>query len=380
MYIGLNDLVTEGTFHWIANGKQATYFNWGPTQPNNRGGNENCVAMRVDPVIGFNYSWTDGPCTTVYSENLQNDRTDVKAEILQNNEETGSILTVDVGQGVDKMDIDTEGGNPDLSQNEDITQKNEDTSEEIKEKESGSSFSFGSILKSFVDPIFEESEKKHNEEPEKENVTAVKNESVVQNETSIGILEIPLIDRDLNRTEKKTKFKCISRNMTLENITSEVQIINNTRLLQILNFEENDTLSDCVLVMFYAPWCRFCSKVAPSYNALARAFPELDVVAVDAAHFSNLNARFGTVSRKFDNLVSFVKNHTGMEPDISVNITDDDYTRPLPSVPADETDYLLWISWLFVVIFVSVVFVRSSYGQLYINKVKILWQEHQHIE
>ncbi|XP_063446745.1 perlucin-like protein [Mytilus trossulus] len=63
MYIGLNDLVTEGTFHWIANGKQATYFNWGPTQPNNRGGNENCVAMRVDPVIGFNYSWTDGPCT-----------------------------------------------------------------------------------------------------------------------------------------------------------------------------------------------------------------------------------------------------------------------------------------------------------------------------
>lgn len=337
---------------------------------------------------------------TVYSENLQNDRTDVKAEILQNNEETGSILTVDVGQGVDKMDIDTEGGNPDLSQNEDITQKNEDTSEEIKEKESGSSFSFGSILKSFVDPIFEESEKKHNEEPEKENVTAIKNESIVQNETSIGILEIPLIDRDLNRTEKKTKFKCISRNMTLENITSEVQIINNTRLLQILNFEENDTLSDCVLVMFYAPWCRFCSKVAPSYNALARAFPELDVVAVDAAHFSNLNARFGTVSvpnillfhqsravvrfnqteKKFDNLVSFVKNHTGMEPDISVNVTDDDYTRPLPSVPADETDYLLWISWLFVVIFVSVVFVRSSYGQLYINKVKILWQEHQHIE
>ncbi|VDI36180.1 Hypothetical predicted protein [Mytilus galloprovincialis] len=31
MYIGLNDLVTEGEFHWIANGKQATYFNWGPT-------------------------------------------------------------------------------------------------------------------------------------------------------------------------------------------------------------------------------------------------------------------------------------------------------------------------------------------------------------
>ncbi|XP_052068397.1 thioredoxin domain-containing protein 15-like [Mytilus californianus] len=337
---------------------------------------------------------------TVYSENLQNDPADIKPEIPQNNAESENVLIVDVGQGDEKMGIDAEGGNPDLSNNEDITQKNEDTSEEVKEMESGSSFSFGSILKSFVDPIFEESDKRQNEELEKENVTAIKNESVVQNETSIGILEIPLIDRDLNRTEKKTKFKCISRNMTFENTTSEVKIINNTRLLQILNFDQNDTLSDCVLVMFYAPWCRFCSKVAPSYNALARAFPELDVVAVDAAHFSNLNARFGTVSvpnillfhqsravvrfnqteKKFDNLVSFVKNHTGMEPEISANVTEDDYIRPLPSVPSDETDYLLWISWLFVVIFVSVVFVRSSYGQLYINKIKILWQEHQHIE
>lgn len=69
-----------------------------------------------------------------------------------------------------------------------------------------------------------------------------------------------------------------------------------------------------------------------------------------------------------------------MEPDTDVNVTEADFEGPLPSVPSDETDYLLWISWLFVVIFISVVFVRSSYGQHYINKIIILWQEHQHIE
>jgi thiol-disulfide isomerase/thioredoxin len=92
--------------------------------------------------------------------------------------------------------------------------------------------------------------------------------------------------QEVNKTDKKMKYKCIGRNITLENVTSIVKIINNTRLLQMLNFEKNDTLSDCVLVIFYAPWCRFCAKVAPSFNALARAFPDLDIVAVDAAHFS----------------------------------------------------------------------------------------------
>lgn len=272
--------------------------------------------------------------------------------------------------------------------------------------ESSLSFPFGNLLRSIMDPMFEtESDPDEisvEDIEEKVDTEVEKNETLDKNITTNNVVHVPLIDRDIsnNKTEKKTKFKCTSRNMTLENITSEVKIINNTRLLQILNFEKNDTLSDCVLVMFFAPWCRFCSKVAPNYNALARAFPELDVVAVDAAHFSNLNARFGTVSvpnillfhqsravvrfnqtdRQFENLITFVKNHTGMEPDTAVNVTEADFEGPLPSVPSDETDFLLWLSWLFVIVFISVVFVRSSYGQHYINKVKILWQEHQHID
>lgn len=69
-------------------------------------------------------------------------------------------------------------------------------------------------------------------------------------------------------------------------VTLQVKIVNSTELLEILNFSKNQKLSPCVLVMFYAPWCYFCAKTAPHYNALARAFPQLNILAVDTSHFS----------------------------------------------------------------------------------------------
>jgi len=63
-----------------------------------------------------------------------------------------------------------------------------------------------------------------------------------------------------------------------------------------------------------------------------------------------------------------------------MNVTSEDLLGPLSSVPTEEADYLLWVSWVFVIVFSSIVFVQSSYGQQWINKVCILWQEHQHID
>ncbi|KAK3091543.1 hypothetical protein FSP39_020644 [Pinctada imbricata] len=204
-----------------------------------------------------------------------------------------------------------------------------------------------------------------------------------------------------NKTERKTKFTCVGKNMTLEeNRTIVVNIINNTRLVNLLSFDKNETTSDCVLVLFYAPYCHFCARIGPSYNALARVFPQLEIVAVDAAQFSNLNAKFGTVSvpniilfhqsrsavrfnqtdKSFNNLIEFVKNSTGLNPNMTVNITEEDQIGPLPSVPVESTDYLLWLAWVFVVMCSTFMFIHSQKGQQWINKVKILWQEHQHIE
>ncbi|XP_033738674.1 uncharacterized protein LOC117326148 [Pecten maximus] len=260
--------------------------------------------------------------------------------------------------------------------------------------------SFGNILKSIVDPVLESSTEVLADMPPFDNNDSSLNfTKIVEN----GTLDKSLGEDDelTNKTDKKVRFQCNGKNFTDANVTAHtVKIVNNTGLLNALNFDKNESVSDCVLVLFFAPWCPFCAKMAPNYNALARAFPQLEVLAVDAAQFSNLNARFGTVlvpnillfhqsralvrfnqtDKSFDNLASFLRNITGLEPNSSVNVTQEDYEGPLSSIPTEESDYLLWVAWIFVLIFTSIVFVQSAYGQQCITKVRILWQEHQHID
>ena len=124
---------------------------------------------------------------------------------------------------------------------------------------------------------------------------ATDNASVISNKTEI----LKVINEtttflnltDLNSTDsnKKTKFQCTGKNVT-DNTNATVKIVSGSRLLQLLNFDKNDTenVTDCLVIMFYAPWCLFCAKTAPHYNALSRAFPQLDFIAVDTAQFSKL--------------------------------------------------------------------------------------------
>lgn len=66
-----------------------------------------------------------------------------------------------------------------------------------------------------------------------------------------------------------------------------VQLFNSSQLLSHLGSRANSSiLGRCSVVLFYAPWCTFCVRLAAHYNALARAFPTLDIVAIDAYHFS----------------------------------------------------------------------------------------------
>jgi hypothetical protein len=75
---------------------------------------------------------------------------------------------------------------------------------------------------------------------------------------------------------------CSRANLTLNDSesrqTNVVQLINGTRLTQMLS----ESLEfDCFLVLFYVPWCPFSARLAPIYNALPRAFPNLDILAFD---------------------------------------------------------------------------------------------------
>ena len=70
----------------------------------------------------------------------------------------------------------------------------------------------------------------------------------------------------------------------------------------------------------------------------------------------------------------------GLEPNTTVNITDADYIGPISSVPTDDPDIFLWIAWMFVILYSSFMFIKSNKGQQWITKIRILWQEHQHID
>lgn len=93
-----------------------------------------------------------------------------------------------------------------------------------------------------------------------------------------GGIEVPL-------DKESKKIVCVPRNET--DVVPKVMIFNSSELLVHLG-PRNSTSSRCTVVLFFAPWCTFSARLAPHYNALARAFSNLDIVAIDAFHFSKL--------------------------------------------------------------------------------------------
>ncbi|XP_050394619.1 thioredoxin domain-containing protein 15 isoform X2 [Patella vulgata] len=278
-----------------------------------------------------------------------------------------------------------------------------DQSESVLSEEKGTTqnnpevFSLTNFIKKWLNPVLQEFQ-------EGLNLGKDKNETELSNSTQITTVkqtnETHMEDiKNITDTSKKMKFNCTGRNVT-ENTTAVVRIVNSTTLLDFLSFDKNNNSTDCVLIMFYAPWCPFCAKTAAQFNAVGRAFKQLDVLAVDAIHFSNLNARFGTVAvpnimvfhqsrsavrfnqtnRSFQQLVEFVTNVTGLEANSSIEVEEEDFIGPLSSIPTVESDYLLWCAWIFILLCTSHLFINSRYGQGAIDKVRTLWQEHQHIE
>lgn len=203
----------------------------------------------------------------------------------------------------------------------------------------------------------------------------------------------------------KAKVTCKMRNFTDANVSSvEVQIVNGSTLLSTLQDKANLSATECIAVLFYAPWCNFSASAAPHYNALPRLFPNITCLAVDTLAYSGLCARFGIVAvptillfhnghavAKFngtqytvDKFTRFLNQYTGLEPIGPVNVTEEDYLGPLPSTPSDEIDFHLWLAWLFILTCCMYAFWRSSVCQQMIESIRNDWREaeaqHEHAE
>lgn len=67
VWIGFNDETTEGTFVWYDQAP-ITYTNWAPGEPNNSGGNEDCV--QIYPAGANPGTWNDLSCTSSNSMSI----------------------------------------------------------------------------------------------------------------------------------------------------------------------------------------------------------------------------------------------------------------------------------------------------------------------
>ncbi|KAM4039834.1 thioredoxin domain-containing protein 15 [Anomaloglossus baeobatrachus] len=198
-------------------------------------------------------------------------------------------------------------------------------------------------------------------------------------------------DTDSNATDssKPLKVNCEDRNITdMENFT-----------LQILNISQdlmdflNPNGSECSMVLFFTPWCQFSAALAPHFNALPRAFPTLQFLALDASQHSSLSTRFGTVAvpnillfqgakpmarfnhseRNLDSFKSFIFNQSGIEAEPDIFVTEADIEGPLPSTPQAGIDWLLVFSVLYVTSFIL-------YATMQTDRIRWLipGQEHEH--
>ncbi|XP_075397691.1 thioredoxin domain-containing protein 15 [Tenrec ecaudatus] len=203
----------------------------------------------------------------------------------------------------------------------------------------------------------------------------------------------PVPAEETNNTDslKSPKVTCEERNVTgFENLT--LRILNMSQdLLEFLN----PNGSDCTLVLFYTPWCRFSASLAPHFNSLPRAFPALRFLALDASQHSSLSTRFGTVAvpnillfqgakpmarfnhtdRTLETLKIFIFNQTGLEAKKNAAVTQADQTGPLPSTLVKSVDWLLVFSLFFLISFIMYAAIRAE---------SIRWlipgQEQEHVD
>ncbi|XP_026732421.1 LOW QUALITY PROTEIN: thioredoxin domain-containing protein 15-like [Trichoplusia ni] len=207
-----------------------------------------------------------------------------------------------------------------------------------------------------------------------------------------------------NETRKLVKCKEIVYDQS-EEIEPSVEIVNASKLIRLLTVKPDitsrDMEADCILVFFYARACPFSAHAAPHFNALARSYPSVKMVALDALKYGGTNTVYGIVGvptlKMFHNgrpcgkfngteyniqsFSKFVHAITGQYPQ-TLLVTSKDFQGPVSSVVETETDYFLVLSWLFIIVCSIHYFMQSKWWRMIVEMVQNNWREseaqHEH--
>lgn len=194
------------------------------------------------------------------------------------------------------------------------------------------------------------------------------------NATSNVTSSKPTIRWPCNPLSNSSIMKFLKRgNETMMTNFSSVLIINNETTLGHLISAMNRT-KVCGLLLFYSPYCEFCTALAPLYNAVGRSFSDILIMAADAQNVMGISARYGIVGiptvlffhngkavAKYNRSTTaadfqyFILHLTGIVPTIPLNVTSDDRIGPLPSILKESRDYYL----IFSICFLVFLFIKS---------------------
>ncbi|BHF74956.1 cell redox homeostasis [Sparganum proliferum] len=158
--------------------------------------------------------------------------------------------------------------------------------------------------------------------------------------------------------------------------------------------------SHCVLVFIYASWCPFSVAAAPYVNALARAFPQLPLIAIDVDEYVKYKWSLrvfyipklkifiaGHVYREFngsdtdlDEMIDFVWNSVRLLPMGPVHLEGRDFLGPIPSQLHPRNDIRLPLAWLvFLACVTYLVGCFVDYRRLCTNLIALVKRQSDHM-
>jgi len=95
-------------------------------------------------------------------------------------------------------------------------------------------------------------------------------------------------------------------------------------------------------------------------------------------------AKFNDTAYTLESFAKFVSHQTNLRSNGSLYVTSADFTGPVSSIPSNETDYCLVLSWIFIISCVLYFTSRSRWWQQFVELIQNTWREsnaqHEHVD
>jgi len=212
-----------------------------------------------------------------------------------------------------------------------------------------------------------------------------------------------------NATVEVARVRMVCNNTMPESeLRSEVMVHNGSSYQAAILSEHQAAATNrsspapCSLTLFFADWCHFSAAAAPHFNALARAFPQLPVHAVDSSKHHSLNTQYGVMAvptilvfhnskplykynlteYSLDKFIEFVSLVTGLEAVNGTTVESEDFEGPVPSVAVEHRNLYLWLALTFSLLCGIFQFSKSPLARQLRAQVATAWREaeiqHEH--